>query len=92
MSDDENKHHPMVRLHTREGVGGCVLCCIEGGLEEGLLAGFHAGVMTATRAPNEPKLPVCVDHRIRLSFYFELADKLAQAVPPMIPTPQGRPD
>jgi hypothetical protein len=52
----------------------CTFCVVEGGREEGLLSGFYWGAFAASSRP----IAICDAHRIRLSFYFELVERLKE--------------
>ena len=63
--------HPDVESLTAESTL-CTFCVVEGGLEEGILCGFYWGA----RAAKEGPISLCETHRIRLSFYFELSERI----------------
>lgn len=51
----------------------CTFCLAEGDREEGMLHGFVLGARALKRV-----VPLCEAHRIRLSFAFELTDRIEQ--------------
>ncbi len=75
MSDDVI-HSGVARL-TNESTA-CTFCAAEGDLEIGLLCGFYWGAHAVTNGA----ISLCDAHRIRLSFYFDLTERILLEVVP----------